>query len=89
MIVTESQLMHLNVQSNKIRDQGVPLIAQALKANTNLKHFNISDNEISEAGAFPLLHAAEAHDKLQDLILKHNHPIDSVMKINGPDLQVV
>lgn len=46
----ELQLMHLNLSSNFLGDEGVASIARSLRVNRSLSILNLADNQITDKG---------------------------------------
>ena len=55
----ESALKYLDLKRNKIGDEGVIILADALKNNTSLKALDIEGNDISTKGRLSLLFFSE------------------------------
>lgn len=67
-----SQLQHLDLQWNNIRDEGVAVLAVALAVNSTLTHLNLARNFITDAGLASMADAIKANTSLKYLNLDFN-----------------
>jgi len=65
-------LIQLRIHGNKIGDEEVKLLCEALKVNKTLKWLDICDYEIGDEGAKLLTETLKDNTTLRDLDIRHN-----------------
>eukprot|EP00696_Hemimastix_kukwesjijk_P013826 gnl/Hemi2/27651_TR9140_c0_g1_i1.p1 gnl/Hemi2/27651_TR9140_c0_g1~~gnl/Hemi2/27651_TR9140_c0_g1_i1.p1 ORF type:complete len:420 (+),score=11.52 gnl/Hemi2/27651_TR9140_c0_g1_i1:62-1321(+) len=72
-------ITHINLSHNRISDDGVSVIAEALAANKNLIRLDLSHNEIGNQGAKMLVEALAVNTCLEELDISQNN-IDPLLQ---------
>ena len=81
ILVANSKLEILYIDSCSINNKGADAIARGLVKNTKLTTLNLSNNKIGDAGAIALAEALKTNTTLTTLILDNN-PISEEIKTN-------
>ena len=72
MLIVNCSLTSLNISGNRIGDDGVTHLAEALKQNKTLEELDISNCDITDAGVAPLAEALQVNSSLRQLNVQVN-----------------
>ncbi|CAH0551999.1 unnamed protein product [Brassicogethes aeneus] len=68
---TEIKLIHLNLSSNDVNDDGAEFVANIIRVNRTLKAFNLADNKIGNLGCAIIMKSFQLFPLSQnELVLK-------------------
>ena len=72
LIKSKVTLMELNIAENDIRDSGLGILSEGVRASHSLRRLNVSGNSISDMGGNDLCDALQNFEKLTDLDMSWN-----------------
>eukprot|EP00985_Skeletonema_marinoi_P029982 scaffold29926_cov138-Skeletonema_marinoi.AAC.4 len=72
LLTNDATLPHLDLRDNNIDDEGLVVLADALKENTTLTTLDLAENEIEKEGAIALADALKVNTTLTTLDLERN-----------------